>query len=380
MSETITMQSMLRTSTSITSLAKALAVAVNEFDHVAKDREVSVKSEKGSYKFSYATLAEIVEATRPALSKNGLVVVQMPTADGARTILITRLIHESGEWLEGVMPVPTGGANIQQLGSALTYLRRYAYSAILGVVASDEDDDGNSAANQPYEMRDRQRDDRVQRPAARTAPQQNRAQQQAGPDDPIQPGSYVGADGKVYPSGSADAWLDAWIKRTNTLMKNGDMAGLQSAFDRNREAIEATARDAPEHAHKVRKTVAEALAAKDGANDNQGGAAAPANDAAKLWVIYHTEASKAPDPFDGPQTWTGAWTLRASSVERSRNPVTAKRQKVAAMVAANEANFAALEQAGHTRPINEARAIMKRLDDKLAAQEADEMTGSGGTD
>lgn len=59
--------------------------------------------------------------------------------------LMTRLCHASGQWIESSMTVNPPKQDIQSLGSYLTYLRRYTYSAIVGVVASEEDDDGEAA-------------------------------------------------------------------------------------------------------------------------------------------------------------------------------------------------------------------------------------------
>jgi hypothetical protein len=93
----------------------------------------------------YADLASVWRACRKQLAKNGLAVVQVITD---RT-LITRLTHKSGQWIEGDIRIAldstSGRTEVQSFGSALTYLRRYALSAMVGV-APDDDDDGNSAA------------------------------------------------------------------------------------------------------------------------------------------------------------------------------------------------------------------------------------------
>src|SRR5262245_20522670 len=64
--------------------------------------------------------------------------------DGERLMLETRLVHSSGEWVGCIYPV-CKLADHQDMGSALTYARRYSYCAIAGI-AAEEDDDGNSAA------------------------------------------------------------------------------------------------------------------------------------------------------------------------------------------------------------------------------------------
>lgn len=119
-------------------LAAALAKAQLAFAPVKRDKKVVVKTKTGGqYEFSYAPLDSILEAVRKPLSDNGLVVVQL-LDDGD---LVTMLLHDSGERLSGSMALPQT-TDIQGLGSAITYLRRYAIQALLGI-AAEEDDDGN---------------------------------------------------------------------------------------------------------------------------------------------------------------------------------------------------------------------------------------------
>src|SRR5690606_24979315 len=70
-------------------------------------------------------------------------IVQQTDIEDARTVLITRLVHESGEWIAGKYPIHPVKADPQGEGSALTYARRYALMAIAGI--APEDDDGNAA-------------------------------------------------------------------------------------------------------------------------------------------------------------------------------------------------------------------------------------------
>ena len=98
------------------------------------------------FKSKYADLAEIVKASRESLAKNALSIVQrvLPTGEG-KMILYTRLGHSSGQWIESGIPIKLDKPGIQNFGSHLTYLRRYMYAAIVGVVATGEDDDGEKA-------------------------------------------------------------------------------------------------------------------------------------------------------------------------------------------------------------------------------------------
>lgn len=102
-------------------------------------------SENPYFKSSYASLADIVKASRPFLTKNGLSVIQqvMPN-DNGQNILHTILAHASGQWIETRMNIAPAKNDIQSIASYITYLRRYSYAAICGVV-DDEDDDGEQS-------------------------------------------------------------------------------------------------------------------------------------------------------------------------------------------------------------------------------------------
>ncbi|WP_298997136.1 ERF family protein [uncultured Desulfovibrio sp.] len=127
-------------SAEIGEIAEALSIAQAEINPAEKN------AINPHLKNKYANISAIYDAVREVLPKHGLCVVQtmLPT-DGTRAHVRTILAHKSGQWFasECVMPLDRqGGA--QGMGSAITYARRYSLSAILGVVA-DEDDDGNSA-------------------------------------------------------------------------------------------------------------------------------------------------------------------------------------------------------------------------------------------
>lgn len=130
----------MRTSDSIEHLAAALALAQSEIKPAIKD------ANNPAFNSKYADLGAVFDAVRPALAKHGLTVVQMPEhSDDALLHLTTRIAHKSGQWIEGTMSIPVSKVNAHGYGSAITYARRYALSAALGIVA-DDDDDGNKAA------------------------------------------------------------------------------------------------------------------------------------------------------------------------------------------------------------------------------------------
>lgn len=121
-------------------LAAALAKAQAEFGTVTRDKHVSITTKTGGkYEFDYAPLESILAATRGPLTANGLALVQS-LDDGA---LVTSLYHESGAVIAGRIDLPHTD-DIKGLGSAITYLRRYAVQAMLGIAAED-DDDGSRA-------------------------------------------------------------------------------------------------------------------------------------------------------------------------------------------------------------------------------------------
>ena len=127
-------------SDNIADLAAALAKAQGEIAAAAKD------SLNPHFKSKYADLASVWNACRAPLSKHGLAVIQTtePT-DNGRVRVITTLAHASGQWVRGTLDVAPTQATPQGMGSALTYCRRYALAAMVGV-APDDDDDGNAAS------------------------------------------------------------------------------------------------------------------------------------------------------------------------------------------------------------------------------------------
>lgn len=94
------------------------------------------------FKNKYASMESIIAATRPALTKYGLSVIQKMSCHGNSMTLSTILAHASGEFIESTMPITPTGSEIQKLGSYLTYCKRYSYVAIVGCATGDEDDDG----------------------------------------------------------------------------------------------------------------------------------------------------------------------------------------------------------------------------------------------
>lgn len=134
----------VRSSESIASLAKALAAAQAEMPNAPKQ----TKGQVGNAVRYYSDLATVTDVVRPILAKHQLAYVQLPAGGGNGTVSVaTRLVHESGEWIEATLSMPTGGNGAQGVGSAITYARRYSLMAVLGL--APEDDDGAAASTPP---------------------------------------------------------------------------------------------------------------------------------------------------------------------------------------------------------------------------------------
>jgi len=130
----------MKHSESIAALAGALAKAQLQIEPASKN------ATNPHFRSHYADLASIWDACRGPLNANGLSIVQFPCdGDVGRTGLCTMLLHSSGEYISEVVTTRSQKDDPQGLGSALTYLRRYALAAVVGVTAT-EDDDGNAAS------------------------------------------------------------------------------------------------------------------------------------------------------------------------------------------------------------------------------------------
>jgi hypothetical protein len=123
--------------TEINEIAAALAKAQTEMVGAKKD------TDNPFFKKKYADLGSVMAACMGALNSNGIALVQ-PIADGC---VKTILIHSSGQSLECSVPLRVAKDDMQGLGSAITYARRYGLMAMAGI--APEDDDGNAASKAP---------------------------------------------------------------------------------------------------------------------------------------------------------------------------------------------------------------------------------------
>lgn len=132
----------MKSSESIGALAKALCVVQQQVKHPIKN------AVNPHLKNKFADLTCVIEANRESLAANGLVVAQSVGQDDGRVCVTTRVMHgESGEWIEDTcsteIETQKGCNRYQSMGSAITYLRRYSLSAMLGVASDDDNDGGN---------------------------------------------------------------------------------------------------------------------------------------------------------------------------------------------------------------------------------------------
>lgn len=120
-----------------------LAIALAQFQ--AEMAPVEKSSNNPFFKSKYADLATVMKDAMPLTSKNGLSIVQFPGIVNDIEVLYTQVSHKSGQWMRSCMKLHLTKNDAQGQGSALTYAKRYAAMAALGIVA-DEDDDGNAAS------------------------------------------------------------------------------------------------------------------------------------------------------------------------------------------------------------------------------------------
>lgn len=120
-------------SESIAALAAALSKAQGAITGALKD------SSNPFFKSKYADLASCWDACRAQLSANGLAVIQTTDLVDGRSVLVTTLAHSSGEWIKSITPILTKDDSPQAQGSGITYARRYALAAIVGLAQIDDD-------------------------------------------------------------------------------------------------------------------------------------------------------------------------------------------------------------------------------------------------
>lgn len=135
-------------------LAAGLVAALGSMSELHKDKTANVSMKTGgTYSYSYTDLASVLGYVRPILAEHGIVVMQPATCDGSMASVMTTFLHRSGERID--LP-PLGmpcGRTPQEVGSAITYARRYSLLSALGLATEDDDGEAASKAAAPAQAR-----------------------------------------------------------------------------------------------------------------------------------------------------------------------------------------------------------------------------------
>lgn len=135
----------MKTSDSIKQIAPALLSAQRNIKFAAKN------AKNPHFKNDYADLPSVIDAVKDALNDAGITFLQMPTpSEDGRLHLTTRLLHESGEWIEDTAVCSMPKQDAQGFGSSMTYLRRYSLAAICGLYQADDDGESAKFDAEPY--------------------------------------------------------------------------------------------------------------------------------------------------------------------------------------------------------------------------------------
>jgi hypothetical protein len=133
----------MKSSQDIGELASALAKAQGQLLGATKDKK------NPFFKSKYADLESCWASCREQLSANNISVVQMTSAGNEGEIVInTILMHESGQWIEGELPLKPVKDDPQGIGSAITYGRRYALMGAVGIAPADDDGEASMGRKQ----------------------------------------------------------------------------------------------------------------------------------------------------------------------------------------------------------------------------------------
>lgn len=133
-------------SPNIIELVKALSKAQAEFTKAAWDKT------NPHFKSRYASLEAVHEAIKGPMAKHGLAVSHLLRIEGGISIMRTTLFHESGEWIACELPLSSEKLSPQQMGSFLTYFRRYTLCCLLAIPSGEEDNDAEITINMQQQL------------------------------------------------------------------------------------------------------------------------------------------------------------------------------------------------------------------------------------
>lgn len=139
----------MKTSDSINEIAEALSKAQSEMTGAVKS------SKNPFFKTNYSDLSSVCEAISAPFANNSLSFVQSPEFCEHHIQVVTRIMHSSGQWIEGVVTLPPTKNDAQGYGSAITYGRRYGLQAMAGVPSIDDDGQGAAQHKQTLTPQDK---------------------------------------------------------------------------------------------------------------------------------------------------------------------------------------------------------------------------------
>jgi hypothetical protein len=199
-------------------LIEALSQLQGRLPKIERTHTANVKTQQGSFTYSYAGLAEVNSAVLPLMSELGLAFLCKPTIVDGHLVLTYSLAHVSGETTGGTYPLPPPGASPQAIGSAISYARRYVLSAMVGVGTVDDDDGAAAGAEAPGTARGGRR-------RQADAGTQDRAPDEAQSATPRQ-----STDGqrKAMHAGFAELGLGGDDNRPTRLQVAARLAGVES--------------------------------------------------------------------------------------------------------------------------------------------------------
>ena len=144
---------MHRSSETIGAIATALAKAQAELTNPEKTLIATIAGPNGERTFRYASLASGLDLVRKCLGQHEIAIMQTTAVDQSQIMLTTLLVHASGEWVSSLWPVCSATqASVHVKGAALTYARRYALFALVGI-AGEDDLDAPELPSQPEQLR-----------------------------------------------------------------------------------------------------------------------------------------------------------------------------------------------------------------------------------
>lgn len=130
-------------------IAPSLRKAKKAFHPIIKNKE--------GYGYKYADFACCVEAIEQALDDNGLSFTQSVETEDTGKVVVTVLLHDSGQWLRSKFPLESVAMKqcnaMQQIGAGVTYAKRYALCGMLGIATEDDDAKSLGKAKQKEESK-----------------------------------------------------------------------------------------------------------------------------------------------------------------------------------------------------------------------------------